>query len=266
MLEEHWASQLDLAIQRGNSRETFGIPVGPDTSRIVAEILLSGVQSNEVFDKVVDGRLAYRLVDDFFIGFEDEGTAGRCQDALRRALWDYSLHLNESKTRIVHASTVFDNGWKYEIDNFPIKIKSPAEQREAVRRLLEIALQYCNARQDSQPASFFCRRLLSMQIVSENVPFILDCMLRIARDFTVCLKFAAQFITQYRLLLLGSSPLKVIERWVQLILATHASRGHDLEISWVLVVCGVLGCRLTDLSLDPRIASFLLLCSLCWEC
>ena len=241
MLEEHWASQLDLAIQRGNSRETFGIPVGPDTSRIVAEVLLSGIHSNEVFGKVVDGRLAYRLVDDFFIGFEDEGTARRCQDALRRSLWDYNLHLNESKTRIVHASTVFDNGWKYEIDNFPIQIKSPAEQREAVRRLLEIALQHCNARQDAQPATFFCRRLFSMQIVLDNVPFILDCMLRMARDFTVCLKFAVQFITQYRSLLLGSASLKVIERWAQVILETHASRGHDLEVSWVLVVFGVLG-------------------------
>jgi hypothetical protein len=126
MLEEHWASQLDLAIQRGNSRETFGIPVGPDTSRIVAEILLSGIHRNEVFGKVVAGRLAYRLVDDFLIGFEDEGTARRCQDALRRALWDYNLHLNESKTRIVYASTVFDSGWKYEIDNFPLQSKSPA--------------------------------------------------------------------------------------------------------------------------------------------
>jgi hypothetical protein len=185
---------------------------------------LSGIHRNEVFGKVVAGRLAYRLVDDFLIGFEDEGTARRCQDALRRALWDYNLHLNESKTRIVYASTVFDDGWKYEIDNFPLQSKSPAGQREAIRRLLEIALQHCNGRQDAQPATFFCRRLLSMQIVSENIPFILDCMLRVARDFTVCLKFAAQFITQYRPLLLGSSLLKVIERWVQLILATHAVR------------------------------------------
>jgi hypothetical protein len=239
-LKEHWSSLLDVAIQRGNSRETFGIPVGPDTSRIVAEILLSGIRNNEEFGKVVDDGLAYRLVDDFFIGFEDEEKARRCQDALRHWLWEYNLHLNESKTRIAQASTVFDSGWKYEIDNFPIQISSPAEQREAVRRLLEITLQYCNARQDAQPAAFLCRRLFSMQILVQNIPFILDCMLRLARDFTICLKFAAQFITQYRRVL-GDASHKVVERWAQLLLATHASRSHDLEVSWALVICGVLG-------------------------
>jgi hypothetical protein len=35
-LDQHWSSQVDKAIQRGNSRETFGIPVGPDTSRMIS--------------------------------------------------------------------------------------------------------------------------------------------------------------------------------------------------------------------------------------
>ena len=85
-LEKHWASLLDVAIQGGNSRETFGIPVGPDTSRIVAELLLVGVHKSQPFAEMIDGHGAYRIVDDFFIGFEDETSARRCLDELRRAL------------------------------------------------------------------------------------------------------------------------------------------------------------------------------------
>jgi hypothetical protein len=51
-LEKHWSSQIDLAVQRGNSRETFGIPVGPDTSRIIAELLLAGVHQTEPFKQL----------------------------------------------------------------------------------------------------------------------------------------------------------------------------------------------------------------------
>lgn len=215
--------------------------MGPDTSRIVAEILLSGIHGNEAFKKAIGDHLAYRLVDDFFIGFEDEATARKCHDALRRALWDYNLYLNETKTRIFQAASIFGDGWKYEIDNFPVPSDPPAKQRDAVQRLLEIALQHCDARQDAQPATFFCRRLLSMEIILENVPFIRDCTLRVARDFTVCLKFAAQFVTQYRSLLMDSDSLRVIKQWARLVIAAHASRGHDLEVSWILFICGVLG-------------------------
>ena len=45
-LATHWSSKFDTALQSCQSRETFGIPVGPDTSRVIAEILLSGVETD----------------------------------------------------------------------------------------------------------------------------------------------------------------------------------------------------------------------------
>jgi hypothetical protein len=77
-LERHWSSKIDLAVQRSNSTETFGISVGPDTSRIIAELLLAGVHQTEPFRRLIEDRGGYRLVDDFFIGFEDEPSARQC--------------------------------------------------------------------------------------------------------------------------------------------------------------------------------------------
>lgn len=256
-LDTHWATQIDMAIQRGNSRETFGIPVGPDTSRIIAEILLSGIHKNEMFKVVVDGRPAYRLVDDFFIGFEDEGTAQKCLDALRQALWDFNLHLNDAKTRIIRSSTFFDAGWKYEIDNFRVPDDPPAQQRDAVRRLLDMSVHYCETLRDARPASFFCRRLLSMKIALQNFAFVRDCILRVARDFTVCLKFAAEFITQYRHLLNVPESREAITQWARLVLKAHAQRAHDLEVSWILLICGVLGLPVSQsfIGVEARVVS-----------
>jgi hypothetical protein len=255
-LDQHWASQIDLAIQRGNSRETFGIPVGPDTSRIIAEILLAGVQKAEPLAQMIQGQGAYRLVDDFFIGFEDESAARRCQDALRRALWDYNLHLNETKTQIVHSSSVFDSEWKFEIDNLPIP-KGSSKQYSGVERLLEITLRHCDARKDWFPAIFCCHRLLALQIKSENLRFIRDCVLRVGRDFTTCLKFVAQFVINYRELLKDSESQETIKTWARQILAVHAKRGHDFEVAWVLVICGVLGLSVDQafIGLDQPVVS-----------
>lgn len=40
-LRDHWSASIDMALQSCQSRETFGIPVGPDTSRVVAENFVS---------------------------------------------------------------------------------------------------------------------------------------------------------------------------------------------------------------------------------
>lgn len=239
-LEKHWSSKVDLAIQRGNSRETFGIPVGPDTSRIIAELLLAGVHQTEPFRGLIEERGAYRLVDDFFIGFEDEPSARQCLEALRRTLWEYNLHLNENKTQILQSQHIFDTGWKYEINNFPISDETAPKQYEGVERLLDITLKHCDDRQDWLPAIFFCYRMLSLEIKQGNFRFALECMLRIGRDYTTCLAYVAPFLIHYRDRLTNDER-QVVREWGRRILSAHARSGHDFEIVWVLLICGALG-------------------------
>jgi hypothetical protein len=64
-LDQHWSNQIDKAIQRGNSRETFGIPVGPDTSRMIAETLLSGIHSNQSLETMLQDRADIGLLTTF---------------------------------------------------------------------------------------------------------------------------------------------------------------------------------------------------------
>lgn len=100
---------------------------------------VSGRTSNRAV-QTIDRRpwRIYRLVDDFFIGFEDELSARQCLEALRHTLWEYNLHLNETKTKILQSRRIFDTGWKYEINNFQIPDESPPKQYEGVERLLDI--------------------------------------------------------------------------------------------------------------------------------
>lgn len=150
-LDRHWAILIDTAIQRGNSKETFGIPVGPDTSRIIAELLLVGVHKDEAFSRAIDGHGAYRIVDDFFIGFDDEAAARRCRDDLRHALWEFNLHLNEVKTDVVQSIFIVEDSWKFDLDNFRISSKLAAAQRAGVEHLLEITLNHCRTSSDWRP-------------------------------------------------------------------------------------------------------------------
>jgi hypothetical protein len=89
--------------------------------------------------------------------------------------------------------------------------------------------------------SFFCQRLTRIDILPANFPFVRDCILRVARDFSGCLKSVVIFVTQFRLYLTSNEDKSVMTRWLKQIFATHTHRGHDMEIANALAICGVLG-------------------------
>ncbi len=110
-----FGNRLDFAIRQGQDRQTMGIPVGPDTSRVASEIILSAVD-REFLVRSGSKRVTYRRhVDDYWIGGHTIEECERHLQLLREALREYELDINELKTRIVNTSVVFGESWAFEI-------------------------------------------------------------------------------------------------------------------------------------------------------
>jgi len=94
---------FDALMQNLNYGETNGIVIGPEFSRIFAEMILqqidkdveSELRKNSLKHKV-DYEI-FRYVDDYFIFFNDEGTRDSIERTFRLKLKEYKLYLNESK-------------------------------------------------------------------------------------------------------------------------------------------------------------------------
>ncbi|MBV1878899.1 MAG: RNA-directed DNA polymerase [Pseudomonadales bacterium] len=98
---------FDNLMQITNYRETNGIIIGPETSRIFAEIILQKVDLNLVerlkkknieVSKDYDFR---RYVDDYFVFFRSDEVKTAFINALEYCLLEYKMYLNEAKTTIV---------------------------------------------------------------------------------------------------------------------------------------------------------------------
>ncbi|MBC8270202.1 MAG: RNA-directed DNA polymerase, partial [Rhodospirillaceae bacterium] len=127
-LRRHWSTKIDMSLQACQSRETFGVPVGPDTSRIIAELILAEVEKDDAFAQLVDGQPATRLLDDFLIGFDSESEAFKALGALRSALWKFNLQLNEDKTCVARSKTIHRERWKLEFEKAYISDDSAERQ------------------------------------------------------------------------------------------------------------------------------------------
>jgi len=88
------AVQVDRFLSRFASGRSFGLPVGGQCSRILAEVLMASVDA-----KLIDeGVNFYRYVDDFTIIAKDSADSYRALSTLSNALADYGLTLNRTKT------------------------------------------------------------------------------------------------------------------------------------------------------------------------
>src|SRR5829696_5813267 len=131
----HWSASIDMALQSCQSRETFGIPVGPDTSRVVAEILLAGGENESRLAQVLAGRPMVRVVDDYLIGFDTEQAARTALARLREALWSFNLQLNDQKTGIFRSSTVHREKWQLDFDYINLAARNIEQQRRDIDHL-----------------------------------------------------------------------------------------------------------------------------------
>ena len=80
--------------------QTIGLPIGPDTSHIIAEMI--GVAIDDSIRIALDGwPKGFRYVDDFTFFFNTREEAERALAVIIKCVSAFELQINASKTKIV---------------------------------------------------------------------------------------------------------------------------------------------------------------------
>lgn len=111
-----FGNRLDFVMRQSQDGQTIGIAIGPDVSRVTAEIVMSGVDS--VFlEKYKNKKPTYiRHVDDYWIGGD---TIEECENHLknlRLSLREFELDINDLKTKIVTTTNIMGESWPSEFE------------------------------------------------------------------------------------------------------------------------------------------------------
>lgn len=102
--DETMAAQIDRLLNRFSSGRSFGLPVGGQCSRVLAELLLSLIDQ-----QLSDAKISWRrYVDDFVLITSTQAEAYRSLSILANALADYGLTLNRTKTTLLTSKHYID--------------------------------------------------------------------------------------------------------------------------------------------------------------
>jgi hypothetical protein len=102
-----FAAKFDKLMQNVNHAETNGIIIGPEFSRIFAEVILQSVDLNVERELRLGHNLLhrrdyeiFRYVDDYYVFFNDGVDCGIIVDVIEHHLSNVKLHINKTKTKL----------------------------------------------------------------------------------------------------------------------------------------------------------------------
>jgi hypothetical protein len=223
---------LDIEVRKGQEEQSIGIPIGPDTSRILSEVIGVGLE-RELAGQLCDlVRRTVRYVDDMIIGFDDNESEDVISAALEAAMSHYELDINVSKTRILGVDDKDSPHWISELRACRVG-QSPVRQRDDLERFFRLALSFASEGEPDAVLKWATKRARSFRVADENYPLLCDSLLRMARKAPACIPAIAQaFIEANRLR--RPLPRTRIEKYIRDTIRVHAPVGHSFEVSWAL--------------------------------
>jgi hypothetical protein len=119
LFEGSLADRLDVLVRACNRNQTIGIPIGPETSRMLAEIVSARIDHDLLpLLSHVPLDAADRLQDDWFIGMGTLEASEKVLSHVVRAYREYGLDINGSKTSVTRVIKHLEEAWKSEIGGF----------------------------------------------------------------------------------------------------------------------------------------------------
>jgi hypothetical protein len=237
----HWGERLDSYVRNMQDGQTQGLPIGPDTSYVVAEIVASAIDHNfhKEFGRTVVGA---RLIDDYAVFFETRSDAEAAHSALTKAASEFQIALNNDKTYIEEITGPSRESWTYQLQ-WGDEVKSWQQQRRALLRYVDRAALLFQ--QNKNPAiGRYAVRVLSGQLIHQrNIDLAIACVLRMAQISPGSIPAVAKFVSGYREVgyKFNREP---IATFVKSTLSRALSLGFDQEASWCIWMAIELGIKI----------------------
>jgi hypothetical protein len=154
----------------------MGIPVGPDISLLIAEIILAAVDKDFLRRTKAKG---IRYMDDYELSFGTLAEAESASGALQEALAQYELSLNETKTDTVELPVEMQESWATELSTFRIRRGKKAQHTD-VLAYFDKAFELARAKPSVGILRYAAGRAARLSVNRENRRLIMDLLLQCA--------------------------------------------------------------------------------------
>lgn len=235
-------NRLDFWVRYAQDRQTRGIPIGPDTSRVLAELILSAV------DKELTTRIenihGFRAIDNYELSFRTRSEAEEALAELQTILSKFELQLNENKTWILELPLALGSIWPSQLRNYEFRSGEAARITD-LTEYFSLAFQLAESNPTESVLRYAISRIREIDWSGTTWCLYQDLLLQCATAEPGTLMHVLAELKKYQ-----SQGQKIdVDRFqdlIEVIVSTHVPLGHGSEVAWAIWLSVVLGIPFTE--------------------
>jgi hypothetical protein len=228
-----YGNLLDLWVRNSQDGQTLGIPIGPDTSHVLAEMILSDVE--HLLRTSLPNVKGSKFYDDFELTFSSRAEADACVSVLENAVAACELRLNVAKTKVLPLPQALDEAWSSPIRVFRFRDK-PGQQRTDLTAYFNMLFEAINGGCNEVVVAYALSRLEGEDVRTvhpDNNEYVQHLISQCMVTHPASLRFGVRQLLRLRE---AGHALNdtVLTESLNGIVKAHAPLGHSHEVAWSL--------------------------------
>lgn len=230
---------IDKSLRMCQSDQTFGIPIGPDISHLIGEIICCAID-REIRRKHPDVKfIRYRDDYRFYVGTRSE--ADLICSSLQGALSDYMLAINPEKTQIAEVPTILEPEWVAQLRKFSLHPGADS-QKEELESFFSLCLRLARMYPKEPVIKYAFHKLKNESILPVHWNLYISLLFRlIAIDGSAIREFAEIAIAGRKHI-----SADILKRELGIWLDRHIPSKNEYEILWCLWLHKVFHIRIQN--------------------
>lgn len=239
---------LDRDLRNLNSGQTVAIPIGPDTSLVIAEIITC-LMDEQIQTKLKNVK-SFRFIDDYYLYCDSYADAEKAFKFIQSLLTKYQLDINEEKTKISKAPFAFDTKWSIEIGSFTFRKKANSQLTD-IERFVSLSLIHSNENPKDSVLLFSIQVLKYLPLFDENWDTYESLILKIGITEPRTLPVVTEILASNSSRISKTKIKSIIEKLIDI----HLPKGHNYEVAWALWMCVEFNIKLKNKMAERIFAS-----------
>jgi len=230
---------IDTCIRNTQDKQTLGIPIGPDTSLIISEIIGTAMDirlSQDLNNMRIKG---YRYIDDYFLFFSNWAQAEQATSKLQGITKYFELELNPNKVELIELPESLIEPWVSELRSYEFRTTSEKAQMNDILNYFDKSFMYSKLYPNNSVLKYSIKRTANLDVKPGNWSLYESFLLKSAILEPSVLKIVLEILVKYlnKRYLLDDS--KISETITDLIVY-HSELKHSYEVAWALWLSKIL--------------------------
>lgn len=239
---ELFGNAIDADSRNLQDGQTIGLPIGPDTSRIISEIILASI------DQALQEELNYvaglRIVDDYYLYFKTLGDLEIGRAVMQKQLKEYELELNQTKEEIIELPDVIESPWFNDLREFSFR-NNLNSQRKDIIAYFDKAIAFAKQFPEDFVLAYAVSKLQATVFQKKNWAILQSLLLNTLYIEPKVLPSVTGILIKYKK---TGYPIDtdLVTQMLEDFILFHAQLNNDFEICWSLWITKALKLKLSE--------------------